>query len=309
MSEEETELREGVDYISKESYDTLNSKGMEADNNVVNMMAEQLNKIIEKKQLKGELKDEFCVIGEDLFSALHHDTDLYTLNEIADIKEDYKNYREMSYIFVIDSNYTMHHTVLFVVDNKRHKIDFYDTLKRDDAKLKRKELQQDFDLLKSYYHLKDYEKKDKSNFISQQKDNESCAFYCGRIIEKFIEKGKYELDDSFKKISVEDVENFKRRILNQILKDVHNNIYTKEQLEKKQEKQTKSKPTVNQGSKKPKKTVAPNREKIFIPKETKEVYKRNTATNKSLEEKYKSWKEKHPGRSKFEFSSSQSPSD
>ena len=219
-------LEEGKDYLSEESFNSLSKEGTEADNNVVNMMAEQLNKKIKLRHLQ----EKFYVIGEDLFSALHNHRDMYKAKEINEIKNEYIKVKDKPYIFIFDSNYTMNHTVLFVVDNVNKKIDFYDTLKSDQSPLKKSELQKDFDLLKSFYNV-NYPMVDKSDKVTQQPDEKSCAYYCGFIVFVFIMRSEYEMYDDKIEFEPDDVEMVKKKVVREpILEDVHNVVLDKDGL-------------------------------------------------------------------------------
>ena len=204
-------LEEGKDYITKNSYSILSGWHKRADNNVVNMMAEKLNEQIKKYKLE----KTFYVIGEDLISALKNN---------KQIKDDYIGKKNIKYIFVFDSNYDIEHTVLFVINNVDKTIDLYDTQNHIKDQNADKKIAKDYEILKKFYDL-DYRMRNLSNKVAKQRDNDSCAFYCGLIIQTFIENGKYQLNNSLKNISLNDVHYFKKRNLrDKILKDVNHII-------------------------------------------------------------------------------------
>ena len=177
-----------------------------------------------------------------------------------------------------DSNYPLQHTVLFVIDHVRKKVDYYNTLSYSKEFGHDPEYKEDCKLLKQFYHIS-YPIDNRSNEVVKQHDNYSCTYYCSIFIQKFINKGKYKVDDSFKHISQQDIHDFKEDMLGKIRRDILENHPPKHNL-----------PRISLVYK-PKKTDTsetethkPHFKLVYVPKTVKDVIKRNEKTEKDLEE-------------------------
>ena len=211
-------MSEGIDYLSKESEKVFKTDGVRADNQIVNMITNRFNKELEEKNMS----NDYYVVGEDLISALKHDPILFPNGDgEKEVKDDYiSEIKHRKYFFVYDSNYPLQHTVLFVIDKINKTVDYYNTLYWQEAPDVRKGFEKDCKLLKKFYGITQYPITNRSSEVVKQTDNVSCAFYCSIFIDKFIKKGQYKLDNSFKNISQKDIHDFKMEMLKKIKCDV-----------------------------------------------------------------------------------------
>ena len=232
MSEEQFD--EGEDYLTEDTVDRLIDNQQQSSNAIVNIIANLLNEQIENKGLK----HKFHVVGEDLLSALTKD-DMYdkqTRKEIVSdkgYKDDKKriNGKKEYYIFVFDSDYKTAHTTLWVINNTTASIDHFDTQNYlKEGKIKgyetisagRKDREKEICReLRTYFGINNYSFNNYSDHIlkQKQKDTFNCAYYCSLIIDNFITKGTYDINDSaIRGFNQGDVNSFKSDLLNKLMK-------------------------------------------------------------------------------------------